>query len=376
MGLPHITSVSGVLALLAEPQDDIKVFALQKLNGLVDQFWAEISTAISPIEILYENAKFSGRNLAALVASKVYYHLEQYAEAMSFALGAGPLFDVSQHSEYVDTLVSKCIDEYVRQRVAQAETKEPQPIDERLERIVLSMFDRCFHDKQYKQALGIAVESRRLDKFEQAITGSDNVPEMLTYALQVSTQIVLIRDYRQTLLRTLVKLYRQLSSPDYFSLTQILTFLEDSKAIADLLSSFVSSGNEAQVLLADQLSFDLVSYAPQSFLLRIKEGLPATQAAEKPTETSAASSDKMEVSSTDPYQVRLGRLHTILSGETTIALTLDFLSRNNKSDLLLLKNIKTAVENRSSILHTATVFTNAVMHAGTTSDVFLRDNLE
>ncbi len=41
---------------------------------------------------------------------------------------------------------------------------------------------------------------------------------------------------------------------------------------------------------------------------------------------------------------------------------------------MILKNIKEVV--RNSVCHTATVIANSFMHAGTTSDQFLRDNLE
>lgn len=48
----------------------------------------------------------------------MFYHLEELDEALKFALGAGDLFDVSQHTEYVETLVAKCIDQYIELRVA------------------------------------------------------------------------------------------------------------------------------------------------------------------------------------------------------------------------------------------------------------------
>ena len=47
------------------------------------------------------------------------------------------------------------------------------------------MFQRCFDDKQYKQAVGIALETRRIDVFENAILQSDDVPGMLAYSLKV-----------------------------------------------------------------------------------------------------------------------------------------------------------------------------------------------
>lgn len=70
------------------------------------------------------------------------------------------------------------------------------------------------------------------------------------------------------------------------------------------------------------------------------------------------------------HQARIEKLHTILSGEVSIELHLQFLIRSNHSDLLILKQTKETV--RVSICHTATVIANAFMHSGTTSDQFLR----
>ncbi|CAL5367911.1 unnamed protein product [Camellia sinensis] len=45
------------------------------------------------------------------------------------------------------------------------------------------------------------------------------------------------------------------------------------------------------------------------------------------------------------------------------------------SDLLILKTIKQSVEPRNSVCHSATIYANAIMHAGTTVDTFLCENL-
>merc|ERR1712223_1631033 len=73
-------------------------------------------------------------------------------------------------------------------------------------------------------------------------------------------------------------------------------------------------------------------------------------------------------------QSTIEKLTMILSGEKTIFVHLQFLIRNDKSDLLILKQTKDAV--RVSICHTATVIANGFMHTGTTHDSFLRDNLD
>jgi 26S proteasome regulatory subunit N2 len=58
-------------------------------------------------EILHENKGFPQHELAALVASKVYYHLGSFEDSLTYALGAGNLFDVNSRTEYVDTTIGK-----------------------------------------------------------------------------------------------------------------------------------------------------------------------------------------------------------------------------------------------------------------------------
>lgn len=40
---------AGVLSLLREPEDEIKIFALQRLDELVDDFWAEVADRITEL---------------------------------------------------------------------------------------------------------------------------------------------------------------------------------------------------------------------------------------------------------------------------------------------------------------------------------------
>ena len=92
----------------------------KKLDAVVTDFWAEISESLPDIESLYEDEDFPQRSLAALVASKVYYYLGELGDALTYALGAGKLFNVDERSEYVDTLLAKAIEEYCAQHVARS----------------------------------------------------------------------------------------------------------------------------------------------------------------------------------------------------------------------------------------------------------------
>lgn len=108
-----LSSAAGVVGYLSEPDPELQIFALRKLNEEIDSLWTEVVGSIGEVEALYEDPQFPERELAALVASKVYYNLQEYNESMVFALGAGKLFDLEHEGEYEDTIISKCVDTYI-----------------------------------------------------------------------------------------------------------------------------------------------------------------------------------------------------------------------------------------------------------------------
>ncbi len=66
-----------------------------------------------------------------------------------------------------------------------------------LKQVTVSPHARCYRDGQFKQAVGIALESRRLDKLEETLRVSPDPIAMLTYALRVSQTLVVQRSFRQ-----------------------------------------------------------------------------------------------------------------------------------------------------------------------------------
>ncbi|OVA01608.1 Proteasome/cyclosome repeat [Macleaya cordata] len=405
-----MSSASSLLAMLNENHPVLKRYALVNLIALVDYFWPEISTSVPIIESLYEDEEFDQRPLAALLVSKVFYYLSELNDSLSYALGAGPLFDVSEESDYVHTLLAKAIDEYAILKSKAAESnQEAEKVDPRLEAIVERMLDKCILDGKYQQAMGIAVECRRLDKLEEAITKSDNVHGTLSYCINISHSFVNLREYRREVLRLLVKVYQKLPSPDYLSICQCLMFLDEPEGVATILEKLLRSEKEDDALLAFQIAFDLVENERQAFLLKVRDRFP--EPVLRPTEydllfsndepdsvqnesstlgnenTTASEDIQMADGANAPrgnavdaneetYNERVAKLKGILSGETSIKLTLQFLYSHNRSDLLILKTIKQSVEMRNSVCHSATIYANAIMHAGTTVDTFLRENLD
>lgn len=62
-------------------------------------------TFIACREELSEREDFVERELAALVASKVFYHLGSFDDSLKFALRAGSQFNVNGTSEYIETII-------------------------------------------------------------------------------------------------------------------------------------------------------------------------------------------------------------------------------------------------------------------------------
>jgi 26S proteasome regulatory subunit N2 len=67
------------------------------------------------------------------------------------------------------------------------------------------MFARCYADGCYRQALGIAFESRRADKVEEAISRCPQKKEFFAHVFTVCQTVVSSRDFRHQILRLLVK---------------------------------------------------------------------------------------------------------------------------------------------------------------------------
>jgi 26S proteasome regulatory subunit N2 len=125
-------------------------------------------------------------------------------------------------------------------------------------------------------------------------------------------------------MRKLLELFEQSSSLDYTSIAQIWLRLNEPSLAATTLSKLIAEGVQQndKLLEAYQIGFDLADTASQEFLGKVIEALPVED----------------EVKSEDPSTLQA--LKEILSGEKSIRLYLEFLSKNNHSDLLLLKNIK------------------------------------
>ncbi|KAI6781300.1 26S proteasome regulatory subunit N2 [Emericellopsis cladophorae] len=224
-----ISSATGVLAFLSEEEAELKVFALQTLNDDIDTVWTEVANSLGLIEELYEDESFPERQLAALVLAKVYYHLQAYNDSMVFALAAGDLFSLEDPGEFEETIISRCVDQYIAtisakstasdsdklaeltttfsgitaaavssptspfsqkalppksllsrdsidNTILEATGKErsgsvapSQATDKALQRVIDRLFESCLQQGRYRQVVGIAVEAKNLDVLRKVI---------------------------------------------------------------------------------------------------------------------------------------------------------------------------------------------------------------
>lgn len=427
-------------------------------------------------ESLWEDESFPERQLAALVCAKVYYHLQAYNESMNFALAAGHLFNLDEPGEFEETIIAKCVDQYIavtssrhapsqqsktdmdlpaiattfatssadgaalmtpttpfshtslpsksllsrantdnaildptHQPTKQGRSASIADIDSdtelALQKIIERLFESCLKQGKYKQVVGIAVESKNLevlrrvikrasedevsDKGKSADAGQGPAEELMEYILGICMDVVQERSLRTEILQLILELLSEIPKPDYFAIAKCVVYLNSDHHAVKMLRYLLDDGSDLSIAQAYQIAFDLYDNGTQEFLGKVIKALPEKPSGAAPAEDSSepketdalindqdnsASNDKEE--GTDVDHELYNNIRDILDGSKTIKLNLEFLYRNNHTDLSILNKVRDSLEGRNSIFHTAVTFCNAFMNAGTTHDKFFRDNLE
>lgn len=237
---------------------------------------------------------------------------------------------------------------------------------------------------------------------------------MWSLGLTIAQRLLSSRSFRKRVLRLVADLHRKEQTPREVVIADCLAHLGDTGGVAEALARLVTPSTEdgsvvdadtERELIALQICFDIVDNDHPHFAIRVAELLPQSQ----PRQTTPASAaparapeapegaggdaSAMAVDATavvangdaagpgaaDSQQLlesKLNKLRTVLSGTTSSALALHFLCSLNGADTYALRKVKSSLDSRSSVGHSALVFANALAHAGTAIDGFLRANLE
>lgn len=354
-----LVSAAPYIALLSEQDASLKLYALSSLNEVVDQLWAEIANNLQDLEDLYDDQLFEKRALAALVISKVYYNLGDFEALVKYGLRAENEFDFNEKSQYIETIVSQCINIYL----AEAKKRylgEPYEINPQLVSIFEKMVTKCVAANELKLAVGIALETFRLDIITKVVADEvardeESGLNLINYVLVCTNSVISIAPFRAEVLNALIQLLLDLkNNQDYFTVFKIIVQLNDSALAVEVFKQLVAKGEH---LVAYQGAFDLVNAASQELIESVSKQLTIDES----------------FASSEPIQARLLQ---ILSGVPTCDLDITFLYKNKSIDTSILNKTKNLLEGRNSIFHSAVTFANAFFHMGTTDDSFFRKNLE
>jgi 26S proteasome regulatory subunit N2 len=386
-----VSTASGYIALLQEDDPVLQQHALQKLLQCVDSLWHQVAECLPQLEAMAETKSSELAPLAAAVASRVFFYLEEPSSALRLALEAGPdYFDwdratcdsassrSSSKSPYVERLVAAALDAYRAAKTradlgtAAVEDNSNNNLSvEQLQPMVYRLLERSCQAGHYEHALGMALEAHEPAQVERILLASGPSDSLLQYALKAAVTVVSAKAFRVQTLQVIAKCRQG-------QLTQGLTnaacdlvvthqLLRESQPVAQVLEKLLN-GSEHDYLLALQLAFDLMDSGDQAFVQSVAADLTAS--------TSSNSSSENEL-----YQQRLQQLNRVLVRGFSSELALSFLHKHNKADRLIVETLKKTLEerssgSRSSILHHAAIISHGYLYAGTTNDSFLRENLD
>lgn len=135
--------------------------------------------------------------------------------------------------------------------------------------------------------------------------------------------------------------------------------LNNSDALAATLINITK--NEQEPLIAFQISFDLVDNQNPAYLKEIVQRIK-----------SIALEQKIEGTANNNVE----KLTRILEGNVTRDIDNYVLSKLNRTDPNIMKNLVKAVEKSGSVPHLAVIIANSLMNSHTENDSFLKDNIE
>ncbi|KAH7649667.1 PSMD1 protein [Cryptosporidium bovis] len=396
-----LSSISGFALLLEDESTKLRKYALKELNGVVDGYWFEIAEYLNLIESCFEDEMFPGRELAALLASKVYFHMEDYDEALKYLLYSYKLFDPMENSSYSESMVVKCIDEFIKickndynDKIANGENfdniknRKIDGLDERLSNLVEDLLLRSTSNNNYLNAMGITIESRRSDLLFQILENNiDSIDSLVSLFSQCMNSVKDLdsNKFKYECYQIIIDIVEKTNNFRTNKLLRIycqcLCYMENKRKLSDILLDLVK--DEETVALSYYIGFLLRDNEANTLYLDIindiSDEINKIENSTTKNQNDGNDDSNMKDDSSDKVVDKtkyLRNLKYIISGEATIDLYLQFLHLNNQPDLGILDYIKNNNDQRSTIVHTALVMAHGLMQSGTTCDLFLRNNLE
>ena len=328
-------TAQGILALLTENKIDIQVRGIKLLEDIIDREWPQIADDLTQITKLAKNREFPACKRAAILASKTYYNLGNLDLAVEYAILADTEFNTSLKEVYTSSVSAHCIQSYIKS-ISSGEGKRKE-----LEPIINKVLNNLIQEKRFSDCLCLSIETRFLDHFQLSIKSN---PKIVENAINLTMNTVSDTTYRKELLALLVSFAS--NHCDKFQLAQLYHALRDSSSISKLLIELRESTESDNWLMAYQIAFELAENADQNFRANVIRKLK---------------SEMLDLSA-------------ILTRNKLLNFYLNFLFKNNNTDIHIIVKLKETWKQTKMLAHSSVVCSYSFMFAGTGDDNFYRNN--
>jgi hypothetical protein len=219
--------------------------------------------------------------------------MQDYNNALVYALNSGPLFNLNENSYYVRAMISiwfdsdhnpidTCIEEYKEYRKAKLDDSElPAGVCQ----IINFIFSQSLNSNNFSQLLGISVECNRMDLLEEALRRSTDISSSLFSLLKLVNDFNYPSEIRLTLLQLAQRLFQE--NGNLYGIFKCLLYLHNDTdstwaysyllLVTDLLLHTTESDKE----LALQMAFDLFNLQDMHRTRCILERFPKEPSAEQ-----------------------------------------------------------------------------------------------
>lgn len=136
----------------------------------------------------------------ALLLAKIYYFLNEYDEALSYALRAGSNFEINgtQQNDFTEILINKAIEKYIKG--CQEKTTDPE--HKQYRKIVDIAIDNSIAKGDLKSPLGISLDTQDIDLFKR-VAGLMNIHKLVEMVLPHLLSIEI--NFRKIMLEAIIE---------------------------------------------------------------------------------------------------------------------------------------------------------------------------
>ncbi len=124
-----------------------------------------------------------------------------------------------------------------------------------LQKVIERLFESCLQEGRYRQVVGIAIEAQNLEVLRRVIKRASDeekklsgkqaegtsgpTEELMEYVLDICMGVVQERSLRTEILKLILDLLNDISTPDYFSIAKCVVYLNQDEEASTMLKKLV-----------------------------------------------------------------------------------------------------------------------------------------